>query len=231
MPANKEDIRRAREGKREKGFPLSPGVLAEKIRQQPFYRAATALYVEPVSLFRQVRINCLSDGKALLSPTPSLKKGFFLLRPYSIPFIRLSEAVTPRGMEKYGEILSNGEQASGVRIDLFVVGCLAADRRGFMIGDGNGFFDLSMAILSIWETVAAGHLIVAVLPEEGIVEDPIDASPWDCFANLLLTEHQVLTTEAPENRNNFPLLWDRLPEGRIRKITPLWKLRQAMKGQ
>lgn len=224
----KEDIRRLRERQREEGFPLRPGVLAEKLRQLSFYRTAAALYVTPSALLSQVRINSLLDGKVLVCPTPSLKNGFFLLRPYTIPFTRLSYAVTPKGMDEYGEILTAGKQVSDVCIGLSVVDCLAADRLGCMIGDGKGFYDLSMAILSAWKVIAAGHRTVAVLEEKAIVDDPVDAAPWDCFADLLMTERQILTLDGSEKGNNLPLFWDRLPERRIRKITPLWKLWQDL---
>lgn len=227
---NKEDIRRLRGGERVAGFALRPGVVAEKLRRFPFYKAATALYVAPSVLLAQVRINGLLDGKVVICPTPALKKGFFLLRPFTIPVARLSQAVTPKGMEKHGEILTSGEQAPEVQIGLAVVDCLAADHRGCLIGDGHGFFDLSMAILSAWKRMAAGHRTVAVLEEEAISDEPFTAAPWDCFANLLMTERQVLPLADSGKGAELPLFWDRLPTRRIRKITPLWKLWQAEQG-
>ncbi len=145
----------------------------------------------PSVLLSQIRINGLLDGRIVLCPTANLKNGFFLLRPYTIPFARLSYAVTPKGMEEYGEIISTGDRLQEVRIGLAVVDCLAADRRGCMIGDGNGFFDLSLAILSAWKMLAADHRTVAVLPERAIVDESINEAPWDCFADFLLTERQV----------------------------------------
>lgn len=227
----KEDIRRLWEGQKEEGFPMRPGVLAEKLRQLSSYRTAAALYVTPSALLRQVRINSLLDGKALICPTPSLKKGFFLLHPYTIPFARLSHAVTPKGMDEYGEILSSADQVSDVRIGLAVVDCLAADRHGCLVGDGNGFFDLALAILSAWKMMEAGYHTVAVLPEKAISDDPIAPSPWDCFADLLLTECQVHSLAGPGKGKDLPLFWEQLPERRIRKITPLWKLWQTKKEQ
>ena len=97
-----------------------------------------------------------------------------------------------------------------------------------MIGDGNGFFDLSMAIFAAWEMLAAGMRTVGVLPERAIVEDPISAAPWDCLADFLLTERGVLALDGSGKGDSPSLIWDQLPERRIRKITPLWKLRQAL---
>lgn len=231
MTENKEKFRReeAGEGLQER-LSLRPGVLAEKLRQQSFYKAVTAVYVNPTALFAQIRINGLLDGKAVVCPSAKMKKGLHLLRPYKIPYARLSYAVTPKGMDEYGEILTTGTQATDITIGLSVVDCLAVDRRGCMVGDGNGFFDLSLAILSSWGRVAANHVIVAAAPEEAIVEESLADEPWDCFADILLTGNEVLPLAGRGKKKEIRLYWDFLSEKRIRKVTPLWKLRQNLEG-
>ena len=224
MIITKEKLRQDEREKWQKRFIQRPGLLAEKLRQQPFYKKVSALYTTPSALFSQIRINALLDGKAVCGPSPGLKKGFYLVRPYQVPYGKIPYAVTLKGMETHGETLTTGDQAAGLEIGLMVVDCLALDRNGCIVGDGNGFVDLAAAIFSAWGKLAADPMIVTVAPQESIVEEDLAAEPWDCFADLLLTERDVLAFDPREKRKGWPLYWDYLPERRIRKITPLWKL-------
>ena len=78
------------------------GKLAENLRRSASYRQCHQIFVDPSLLLRQVRVNALLDGKELIMPGAGLKEGFYLLKPYQIPFKNLVMGVTYTGLERYG---------------------------------------------------------------------------------------------------------------------------------
>ncbi|MEW6593968.1 MAG: 5-formyltetrahydrofolate cyclo-ligase [Thermodesulfobacteriota bacterium] len=223
---NKESLRRRQEegGDTEAGA-LSPGRLAEQVRRLAAYRPAGSLFVGPARVLRQVRINALGDGKHLVMPAAGLHDGFWALAPYTLSFAELAQAVTPQGVASRGQRLALSALA-GRRIALLIGDSLAVDRRGVMVADGQGFFDLAVAILQAAGGLATPFTVVAVTGEF-LAEDEIDdARPWDVRADVVI--HPGGVTEMPAAGREPPaLFWNALPPQRIRRITPLWQLSQG----
>ena len=194
------------------------GKIAEAIRRLPPYRACQQILVSPNPALSQVRINALIDGKELIVPGPGLKEGFYLLRPYAVPFPKLSFAVSLKGLTIHGQLLPHQELAD-LSIGLLLTEALAIDPRGLCLGDGNGFFDLSCATLNQAGALTDSPTIWAVAPPPLSEELPND--PWDVQVDGLI---------GPGGATFFPprealpgLLWQHLAEQRIKKMTPLWK--------
>ncbi|MEW6426776.1 MAG: 5-formyltetrahydrofolate cyclo-ligase [Thermodesulfobacteriota bacterium] len=203
---------------------MSRGALAEILRGTPIYRGARTVFVSPSPLLGQVRINVLADGKNLLMPSPGLKEGFLLLAGSRVPRGRLAYAATPAGMAELGQRLDI-EFPERFLVDLLVHEVLAVDRQGCHLGDGQGFFDLSLAILAAAGGLAAGWQAVAVAPGNGLNEQDLPREPWDMPAHAALAGGMHYFGQAVYE----PLiLWPQLTRKRIRKISPLWKLFRRM---
>ncbi|MBI5558909.1 MAG: 5-formyltetrahydrofolate cyclo-ligase [Deltaproteobacteria bacterium] len=199
------------------------GKAAELLRREASYRTARQVFVSPVPALQQVRINCLLDGKDLLIPAPGLKEGFYLLKPYTVPFSALPHAVSLKGFPKYGRKLRREELESLV-IPLLVTGATAVDRQGGRLGDGLGFFDLSHAILSELGVLAPERRVITFVREEQLVDSFLPRQCWDVLSDVIVTEQHLYSTEhaaVPPGR----IFWELLTENRIRKVTPLWWLR------
>lgn len=214
--------------------PAKGGRLAQHLRALEAYRRAAEVFVSPSPLLKQVRINALVDGKFLLMPAPGLHQGFYLFSPFTIPFSRLPSAVTPKGMLRHGKRLATGELAR-LRLGLLVTEALAVDRRGYLLGDGNGFFDLAAAILATTGALAAGAAVVAAAPEVVAPITPATPAawtpePWDVPADYRLDTTGIVPcrpNEDAEAAADWPIYWQNLPLVRLRRITPLWQLREA----
>jgi len=197
--------------------------LAEALRSLPGYKERRRLFVGPAPRLKQVRINTLLDGKELLMPAPGLRDGFYLYRPLTIPFAKLPLAVTPKGMPRFARKLTTG-QLAGLAVDLLVDEALAVDRHGRVLGDGQGYFDLSLAILAATGALAADYQVVAVAaPQEP--ELTLSADPWDLQADYLLNEQGLKRYSRPEEESPPKIFWEQLSPTRIKRITPLWQLR------
>jgi 5-formyltetrahydrofolate cyclo-ligase len=217
---DKEGLRRLAEDTAEnKAF--SPGRLAEQVRRLAAYRATGAVFVGPALLLRQIRINVLGDGKRLLMPSAGLEEGFWSLAPYALPFGALAQAVTPQGIAGRGERLDLAALA-GREIGLLVTDAVAVDRRGVMVGEGKGFFDLAVAILHAAGALSVPCTVVAVT-SRFLAEATIDdAQPWDVRAGVVI--HPAGVTELAASCEQPAICWEALPRRRLRRITPLWQL-------
>ena len=200
------------------------GKTAEQLRRVPGYREAQQVFVSLEPELEQVRINCLVDGKVLVMPSPGLKNGFYQLAPFSVPFRDLGFAVSAKGVSKCGKRL--GIQAIGeLAIEMFVTTCLAVDRTGTFLADGNGFFDLSWGIMSMTGGAEKTATVYVVVNENQVRAESFPMAPWDVKADFIVTRNEITKTGA-ERRKEKKIFWDILPKKRIRKITPLWQLYQ-----
>ncbi|HIJ77784.1 MAG: 5-formyltetrahydrofolate cyclo-ligase [Desulfobulbaceae bacterium] len=201
-------------------FPAG-GKLAEQIRRLAGYKEARCLFVSPAALLDQVRINALNDGKILIMPAPGLKEGFYRIKPYSIAFKDLKFAVTYKGLAQFGEHLLFEEMA-GLAIDLFFTEILYVDPFGVFLGNGQGFFDLSVALLSELGGVADNARAYAVGVGEQLLVERLKHDCWDVPVNGLVSADGV--TEFGQGRLAAAVYWPVLTERSIKKIAPLWRL-------
>jgi 5-formyltetrahydrofolate cyclo-ligase len=201
---------------------LPPGQLAELLRREPLYRQARQLFVAPAPLLNQIRINALLDNKTLVMPASGLKEGFFLLKPFVVPFKDLPFAVTPVGVKKHGQLL-RVEELPELKVDLVVTDAVAVDNMGVLIGDGKGFCDLAVALLHAHEALAENLGVVAVLGGDNILGHGIKADPWDVQVDAAVTPDGMIPF-AGFSSDPRCIHWEALSLDRIRRIDPLWKL-------
>ena len=197
------------------------GKIAEQLRRQDLYRQARVVFATPAALLHQIRMNCLLDNKQLVMPSPGLKDGFFRIKPHTVPFRQLDMAMTERGLHRFGRRLEPGEKPA---IDLLLTGAFAVDREGVRLGSGTGYFDLSCAILSANGWLAdVPHILAVVDPRQQVME-LLPREPWDVAMTGLVTVEGCYLFE-DQDRKEYPIFWQQLSVGRIKRITPLWQLR------
>lgn len=198
------------------------GKIAEQLRKTDTYRQARRLFVTPPPLLLQIRINCLLDGKELIMPSPGLTDGFILITPHTIPFKKLSHAVTYKGLQKFGTNLAPATLA-GLPVDVVVCDAVAVDRRGGRLGDGRGFLDLACGLLGELGAVGEKTTYLAAVETEQLLVERIPVEPWDIILS------GIITTAGPRLFSAEPSVvprihWPALPEKIIRKSNPLWQL-------
>lgn len=215
MTKTKDAWRQELQGEAGKG---PGGKVAEAVRRLPEYRQSRQLFISPAPALAQLRINALLDGKELIMPGPGLKEGFYRLRPFLLPFAKLSLAVSLKGVPSHGQLVYHQDLA-GLAIDLLLTEALAVDGQGHRLGDGSGFFDLACAILNHCQALTATPVIWAVGGAMAAAQLPVD--PWDVRVHGLI---------GPQGGTFFPhrdplpaIDWQQLTMPRIKKMTPLWK--------
>lgn len=197
------------------------GKLAENLRRSTDYRQCQQIFVDPSLLLRQVRVNALLDGKELIMPGAGLKEGFYLLKPYQIPFKSLIMGVTYTGLERYGCRLTAGD-ISALDITLLLGESFAVDRQGGRLGDGQGFFDLAVALLGELDGLAPDCQVIGAIDDPAKVVGHVPREAWDVRCAKILTADGL---EELAGAGSIPkIFWDDIPAERIKRISPLRRL-------
>jgi 5-formyltetrahydrofolate cyclo-ligase len=196
------------------------GKAAEKLRGLQLYRDAVTVFATPGESLYQARINCLVDGKNLVMPAPSIREGFFLLPARTIPFKDFSTAATYKGLHKNGQLLKN-ESILKLSVGLLLTDSLAVDPEGGRIGEGNGFFDLSCALLHELQGLRQDWNVLTLIQEEQISRDLLPQHTWDINMSGAITPAKIYTFEPPLQKPQ--IFWEMLSMDQIKRIDPLWK--------
>jgi len=204
------------------------GKIAERLRRLDVYRHAKQVFMDPSLLLRQARINALIDGKELIMPAAGLKEGFYLLKPFSIPFRNLGGAVTYQGLDRYGQKLVF-EEISSLEISLMAGEVLAVDSIGMFVADGHGFFDLTAAVFAETGALTDACRAVAVIDDPNRIVDKLPPDPWDIECAFYLTPQTEGKLSDSVVRGK--IYWDDLNRDRVRKLSPLFKLQARRKGE
>ena len=119
-------------------------VAARRLFEEPPWRDARTLKINPDSPQRPVRELALARGVVVFVPTPRLKGGFHRLDPAGIPEAELSRAAALNTMAEYSEVVPLEDMPA---LDAIVTGCAAVTVDGRRAGKGEGYSDLEFAIL------------------------------------------------------------------------------------
>lgn len=199
------------------------GQVAEHLRRLEWYRQASQVFFDPSLLLKQARINALADGKLVIMPGPGMKDGFYRLDPYRIPFSKLALAATGRELPSFGRKITARSEVSLLKVDLLIGEYWAVDERGYGVGEGKGFFDLSVALLAELEGLDEGCRVLVAVQDRSRLVAGLQANPWDIAGDGILTPEEVVMV-GNLTRKPTGIAWEALTLDRIRRITPLWKL-------
>jgi 5-formyltetrahydrofolate cyclo-ligase len=177
------------------------GKAAEKLRAHRLYRNAATVFATPGKSLHQARINCLVDGKSLISV-----------------------AVTYKGLSKHGTLLKNNAFPE-LSVELLLTDSIAIDHEGGRIGDGRGFFDLCCALLYELGSLQQNPAVLTFVLEEQISGEQLPQDTWDIKMTGAITpvKAHAFTPQLQKPQ----IYWDLLPQDRIKRIDPLWKIYHA----
>jgi len=173
------------------------------------FRTAEAVFVTHDPSHRFVRELVLSRGKALLSTTPGLRRGFVLIRPEDVPGRRYAAASTPRGALRFGRVISSErdlELLEGLKLGLVVLGSVAAAEDGGRLGDGGGEEDLAYGILRELKLVRDNTPVATVVHDVQVVEK-VPMESHDAPVDYIFTPTRTIRVERKYPRPPG-VIWD-----------------------
>lgn len=139
---------------------------AEMLKTLPEWKEARVIFSAPDSSLHPARCEALKDGKILLVAAPRLT-GFYLIK--DIPPEKAFEASAIRGFSRYGRAVKINDYLP--KVDLYITGAVAVDRKGNRIGKGTGYGDKEDEILSKAGLLDEKTPRVALVHEAQVFED------------------------------------------------------------
>jgi 5-formyltetrahydrofolate cyclo-ligase len=191
---------------------------AQRLRDEPAWRAATTLKANPDSAQLPVRQRALEDGKTVYMAVPRLAEPepFFALEPDHLAEPP-RKAASIRGATRSARRAALSELGP---VGLVVMGCVAVSEDGTRLGKGGGFADLEFALAQ-----AAGLIgpqtVVATTVHEIQVRPPgtIPVTGHDVPLDLIVTPDRVIDCRARRaERPTGGIRWDELTAEKIAAI-------------
>ena len=200
---------------------------AKLLTQLTIWKRAKAVKFDVGGPQMALRRAALCDGKVIYLPVPGLRaeRCFLVVDPARLG-ANAWRAVSLRGARRYGRAVAPHEMHP---IDLVLVGSVAVSRQGARVGHGTGAADLEYALLRRAGKVREYTPIVTTVHPLQVIDDRITMRAHDIPVDFLITPDQVVAAPSlyPRPRG---ILWDLLPDERIRAIPALRKGRREGRG-
>lgn len=191
---------------------------ALRLFDEPEWRDAKLIKVNPDSPQKYVRAEALRRGIKVYVPTPRLRAGFLKLDPAKIPYDSIHDASQMSKSEKWAEPVALTDLP---QLDAIVTGCVAVTDTGRRAGKGEGYSDIEYAILR-----ELGHDAVPVattVNDVQVVNDfPIESN--DLPLTVIATPTRTFRVDSPP-RPPDRIEWDRLTTQDLKDMPVLNELR------
>jgi len=195
---------------------------AERLLAHPVFKRVRVIKVNPDSPQRWVRQLALERGITVITPTPRLQGAFRKLDPARIAREHYAEAATLKRGGKWGEDITLAQMP---KVDLVVMGSVAATRDGRRLGKGHGYADLEYALLRELGNPAV-PLATTVHRLQVIDGFPVEAH--DTPLSLIATPEELIEVK---RRRRAPqgIDWQRLPREALEEMPVLAELRRRVR--
>lgn len=196
---------------------------ARRLFDEPPWRDARRIKVNPDSPQLAVREEALARGICVFVPTPRLKGGFNRLDPDRIPSQAFREAAALSTMPRWAEAVALADMP---QLDAIVTGCAAVTPGGKRAGKGEGYSDLEFGILR--ELGFQPVPVATTVHELQVVGDfPIEATDIP-LAVICTPERALRVAEPPPAPAGID--WRRLDDEALKAMPVLAELRALLDG-
>jgi 5-formyltetrahydrofolate cyclo-ligase len=138
----------------------------ERLKDLPEWKKAEVIFSAPDSSLHPARCETLREGKNLLVVAPKLT-GFYLIQ--DIPPEKAFEASSIKGFSRFGKPVKIDPHLP--KVDLYLTGAVAVDKKGNRIGKGTGYGDREDEILSEAGIMDEKTPRVALVHDVQVIED------------------------------------------------------------
>lgn len=151
------------------------------------WQKARVIFSAPDSVLHLARYEALKEGKSVLVAAPRIT-GFYWLK--DIPGSEAFRASTIRGFAQFGVPVSINSRLP--KIDLYLTGAVACDKKGNRIGKGTGFGDREDDLLSEAGLIDETTPRVVLVHEIQVFEDfSYLVDEWDKKISIIVTPDGV----------------------------------------
>lgn len=190
-----------------------------------YYQQAQCLFITPDNCLEMLRWRALQDGKRVLLTTYSIKRGFWLLDPATIPRERWLYAATLDGMERHGTPLTLAQIRDELpSVDYMVTGTGAINEAGVRFGKGHGFFDAEWGMLYRIGKIDVSTPAAAVVHDCQLLQETLHPEIFDTVVDAIFTPTRTIEVHDP-HKPTCGIVWELLDPEMYETIPPLQELK------
>ena len=202
----------------------------DRLMAHPAYRDARLLFITPDNCLEELRWRTLQDGKPILITTYSIRRGFWLLDPATIPADRLLYAATLDGMERHATPLTLAQIRERVpRVDYMITGTGAINEAGVRFGKGHGFFDAEWGMLYRIGVIDTATPAAALVHDCQVLRETLHPEIFDTVVDTIFTPTRTIEVTGP-HKPTCGIVWDLLDPRMYDTIPPLQELKAMEPG-
>ncbi|MBU3738498.1 MAG: 5-formyltetrahydrofolate cyclo-ligase [Rhodoferax sp.] len=164
----------------------------DRLCDLPGFAQARHVFVAPDNSLTELRRRLLVAGVNLVVSSYNMARGFYVLRPGSVPAGHERYAAWLDGLEHFGEPLTLQALSALGRFDFVVSGASAVATSGVRFGRGHGFFDLEWRIFSDMGLVGESTPLATVVHDVQVLERRLFPSPDDVLVDWICTPTRTL---------------------------------------
>lgn len=200
-----------------------------RLTEHRFYRDASFIFITPDNCIEQLRNRALLDGKLILMTTYSIKRGFWLLDPKTIPEDKYLYAATLDGMERMGTHVTLEDIRTKLpKLDYMITGTGAINEEGVRFGKGHGFFDAEWGMLHRIGKISIVTPAAAVVHDCQVLKEKLYPEIFDTVADAIFTPTRTIEVSNP-HKPTCGIVWDLLDPHMLETIPPLQELKTMEK--
>ncbi len=197
----------------------------DRLMAHRFYQQAQCLFITPDNCLEELRYRTLQDGKLILLTTYSIKRGFWLLDPSTIPMDRHLYAATLDGMERHGTPMSLADIRDKLpKLDYMITGTGAINEEGVRFGKGHGFFDAEWGMLYRIGKINTATPSAALVHDCQVLTETLYPEVFDTVADAIFTPTRTIEVSNP-HKPTCGIVWDLLDPHMLETIPPLQELK------
>jgi 5-formyltetrahydrofolate cyclo-ligase len=199
----------------------------DRLAALPGFQAAQLVFATPDSSLTELRRRLLVAGATLVVSSYNMARGFYVLRPGTVPPGHELYAAWLDGLEHFGEPLSLPALAALGRFDYVAIGASGISTSGVRFGRGHSFFDLEWRIFSDMGLVTDRTPVATVVHDVQVLERRLFPSPQDVLVDWICTPTRTLPVrrESPRPRG---VCWDEVSPEQVATIPALDELRRTV---
>ena len=193
----------------------------------PGFAQATHVFVTPDNSMVELRRRLLVAGVSLVVSTYNMARGFYLLRPGSVPTGHELYASWLDGLEHFGEPLTLQALSALGPFHFVATGASAVSASGVRFGRGHGFFDLEWRIFSEMGLVNDRTPVVAAVHDVQLLDTPLFPSADDVLVDWICTPTRTHAVTRVGARPRG-VRWAEVAPEQVQSIPALAELRRTV---
>lgn len=197
----------------------------ERLLAHRHYLKSRCLFITPDNCLESLRYRALQDGKLVLMTTYSIRRGFWLLDPRSIPGDRYLHASTLDAMERYATPMSLADIRDKLpSLDYMITGTGAINEAGVRFGKGHGFFDAEWGMLFRIGKISCETPAAALVHDCQVLTETLYPEVFDTVVDTIFTPTRTIEVENP-HKPTCGIVWTLLDPKMLATIPPLQELK------